>query len=540
MAEYWPLQSGNWSTLSIWASSDGVVSGMAGSLPTSNDNVYANNRFVSINTDFHVNLLSNHRQVIPNVGVILSGGGFDFYSSPTTTNRTITATVLGGGISYPNGTVNVLAYYPDTLTIIGNLTGIVYDPNNLKNLQGGIAVWKKNTCTLNVKSKTIGGNFEPFTSLNNQAGVIYAYDTGSGVINLTGDIIGGNNLSYPGVYIANGNVKLSIVGNVSGSRTNLSSGIIATTSEPLSIYIKGNVHGGVSSSAVGININNVTFAPYIYIDGNVYGGSASTAVNSTDIDSTIIVTGDAVGGTGNDTYAIAQTDTGVVVVSGKAIGGTGSSAHGIYNSGAGSVSVSEAISNNWGRGEVVIGGPSYGVVNNNIYGTVTVKKLKSGARGLFPVAGSISLTKSSDNQVSLMCVLSTNESYLPKFFPINQTYVKSVSNDTNYSSAVSGITGFNLLFTSLSRNTIVPPVSDVRLGTIYDVNTKIGTVIIPLASAVDKGVPVDNTTGTALNDITLVWTTPWSIWDYKPATLGYRVINSISIERAGDLITGFL
>jgi hypothetical protein len=94
------------------------------------------------------------------------------------------------------------------------------------------------------------------------------------------------------------------------------------------------------------------------------------------------------------------------------------------------------------------------------------------------------------------------------------------------------------LIQSNSADNLVPPVSSVRQGTTYNLGLSTGTCIIPPASSVGFGVPVDNTTGTA----TLVSTKVWNISSQEITdnqSIGGRLKNTLTANAAEKLVNSF-
>jgi hypothetical protein len=93
----------------------------------------------------------------------------------------------------------------------------------------------------------------------------------------------------------------------------------------------------------------------------------------------------------------------------------------------------------------------------------------------------------------------------------------------------------------LSPDTVVdsPIPANVRDGISYALNTLTGTLKVPAAGSVALGVPVDNTTGTAV-------LTPAAVWDYATSSLttsgsiGERLKNASTVDTTGDQLAALL
>ncbi len=84
-----------------------------------------------------------------------------------------------------------------------------------------------------------------------------------------------------------------------------------------------------------------------------------------------------------------------------------------------------------------------------------------------------------------------------------------------------------------------PIPANVRDGIKYALNTQTGTLKVPAAGSVALGVPVDNTTGTAV-------LTPAAVWDYATASItnassiGARLKNCSTVDTTGEQLEALL
>jgi hypothetical protein len=524
MAIYWPISNGNWSTLSNWASSDGLTSAMAGSLPSNVDDVYSNRTSVSLDIDIHVNMMSNHEYVINNTFKILSGGGFDVTTASTTLNRNITSFILGGGRLGQFGVLNVSMASPKTCTLYGDISAYTTEFA----LQGGVAV-SKSGGPLNIIGNVLGGGHRG--GINNQVGII---QISSGTLNLTGNLFGGSvTFNYPAIWVQ-GTVDINIFGNLSGTNNgNTGRGITISSSTNSSININGDVYGGSSTGSNGLGIVGGSGVVNIY--GNIYGGSAAGGLLNNITTFVVYISGSVYGGSGSSCYGVSNSSTGLIYVLGECVGGRGSSAHGIQNTSNGGLYLNKVKPNNFGLNSNLefppIGGAAYGATNSSIYGAVYVQKLENGSRGLLPTLGNIFILKDKENNASLFCILSSLRDYS----------FASLASNPNYSTTLSGITGYNFLFSTASAigENFMPSLSDVRFNTFYDFNISKGLIKIPDPRTVTQGVAVDNTFGTAITDPSLVWVAPASAFDDTINTLGKRVSIALTIENSGEILKKF-
>lgn len=600
MAIYWPIANGNWSTVSNWATADGSfititgsTSSVAGSLPTSTDDILLNNRSVTVDGNFGVSRVTNLSalgafgstglggRIFLNENSSLSASVFNVFN--TTSNIPLisflsaapfSASVFGtlstfpfqtlatnvgnfhGARNFSTGTLNI---YGDiihflsntsgffrgfisninqgTLNIYGNLFGAKFFAHN-SGLGGYSLVELTNGCTCNIYGNVYGPDYA--SNGSNWVTVFCGYNSLFTVtplpIQLT--IYGSVYNAYGSNSFSNGNgntirvtgpsdifISGSVFSDFSGSGNNRAI-VVANSFGTVNINVLGTIFGSSNNTRNCIdNSSSITNLSA----GRIIGGSAnSLTVNHAA--GTLNVYGDVEGGSGSASYAIQNSSGNNVNIFGNCRGGIGAPA--VANSSTinrGALFIKRAIGNNFGRGTTGINSVA-GVTNLNFYNSVFVQELQSGIRGQFPTQGNIYVQNIPTSNASFFSLLSTNEPYLPSFYPFpNTSYIRAVSSNSNYSTVLSGITGFNNLFTansSIFGTSLLPSVSNVRLNVRYNFNNNLGTIIIPISAVVKVGVPVDNTVGSAINDPSLVWVAPFSLFQNNNTSLGFRVINS--------------
>lgn len=248
-----------------------------------------------------------------------------------------------------------------------------------------------------------------------------------------------------------------------------------------SVVLTANVvHGN------GGNINAVTLSSTnsASIVGNITGNTALTAGNTVvnNGTGTLTITGNATSvGTNASCNAIQNSSTGTVNITGIITGGAGATSYGVANTSTGTVSVT---------GNVIAGTASAGA-NNASTGTFTIIgdiTATNGANG-FTSSNSGAINRLSGSFISAANGYSAI--YAVKYF-LNTSPTAA---KTRY--ALNGSSTYLDMFTadnSLGQASI----SDVRFGTVYASGALTGVAYIPSASSVAFGVPVDNTTGTAM------------------------------------------
>jgi len=256
MANVYAVKSGNWSDTTVWNT---------GALPTSADDVYANNYTVTIDT------------------------------SPTVLSirNTAASPIVAGGIFVPTNGITL------TCTGAGIVAGTTFEPCFESSLTSG------QSCNL-VANLTGGTNNNTHGARNSGAGTINitgncttlsgrdsagASNNSTGTINITGDCTGGINRSD-----ARGAWNASIgTLNITGKCTTGTSGVAAQNKTTGTMTVIGTIEAGNTVAIDGTALNQNTFltGPFIGtaqgIPANVayrwrwipsVGASYMTAVNS--------------------------------------------------------------------------------------------------------------------------------------------------------------------------------------------------------------------------------------------------------------------
>jgi hypothetical protein len=294
MANRYAVANGDWSNTATW---DG------GTLPTSADDVYANNFNVNVNQNIDVISLRN----TAGTG-ITAGGTFTFNTAdvtadisntivmnPTVSTSFILITASSGlvTLNIPNGSITqittanstIILYSGNcnlTITCISFLNNITATPN-----ASVTGILKTSTGNLIINSNLIGKN----TFGTNINYVLSIQNNGNVIIN--GNVTGLVGIGGRVINVLNG--SLLINGNVTGGSVNANA-IVSTTTEtitingdvintnlnvtafdaPFGIYnITGNI---ISSTSRAITLNGAI----MNITGIIFGGS-SNGVSSIDV-----------------------------------------------------------------------------------------------------------------------------------------------------------------------------------------------------------------------------------------------------------------
>lgn len=374
MAIRWAVASGNWSNTATW---DG------GTLPTSADDVFANNFTVTVDQDITVITLRNTSNTSP---AITQGGSFVVSGSTGTRNITLTGTRQS--VSFNN---SGLWQASSTLTLF-NVTAT-------------------SGFTLNLSS--------PAASPNTGVGFLVTIN-GNCTINYSG--VMNQNPSFFTQFVANApasNGNLTIVGNPVGTPNGNS--VVHILAPGYTLNVVGNVTAGGGIAVL------LQQAATVNITGNVTAAGANAIEWN--------------GGSG-----------GVVNVTGNVTAATGA---GIFNN-----STSQTIVIN---GNVTASSSNNGIIGNTI-GTIV------------RVNGNLT------NVNDCMAVFAIKMRISPT---TQQTWTFQTGSGNRQLSTSNVFSGY-------------PSVSDVRSGVVYASGSLTGTCNVPAAASVAFGVPVDNTTGTAI------------------------------------------
>lgn len=274
-------------------------------------------------------------------------------------------------------------------------------------------------------------------------------------VTLTANLIAGSNRCA----MYSGSATASIVGNLTGGTSGSASALFYESATG-TLNITGNVNAGTAGTSHGVSVSansngiinitgNVTASPSIFAHG-------VNAANASTVNITGTVTGGASGGSGYGVYVNA---TGAVVnVNGTAVGGVGTV--GAFSN-LGTLTVTRAKGNGFGIGSSGLI-PAAGV-QGTATGTARVSEIEYGDLGQSPTAGNAILNDSTSN-VALFYRTS----------------------------------GGKKLLVDNAATVDYPANSNVRSGTVFANGNRTGTCAVPAAGSVAFGVPVDNTTGTAI------------------------------------------
>jgi hypothetical protein len=340
-------------------------------------------------------------------------------------------------------------------------------------------------CDLYLTANSIAGG----TSVASTNGIALS-KTSAGSLYYVGNVVpsNGNNVSLGSTAIFSNNGYVQIIGDVTGGTSfRQNDNIITITAGDL--LIQGNVTGATSNNPPAVNFagRNLT------VIGTVIGGTANPPINASATN--ITISGSLVG---TVTNALVVTSAANINITGSIT--AGSSAAAISSTGAHTFIWDQPI-------QASAGSPA--IVSSNVNATNIFT-------GPFYNNGST---------MAVQCA---------------RMFLSSNSTEWQFTSNAIGVS--QSLYTADLIPTY-PSSSDVRLGTNYGSGSLTGTLAMPQASSVQFGVPVDNTTGSAVLTTASLAS---AIWDRSRSQLsttgsiGERLQNVATPTTVGTQISSYL
>jgi hypothetical protein len=412
-----------------------------GVVPVAGDAVWANGFTVTLNQDISVASLNTAAVS----GISFNGGS--------------TSALTGGTFNAGNLVANITA---TDITAGGN--------NCISVLNTNLALTITST---NINGSSTGNNVSGISYGGNGTCSINAVNINSGIVaNLSGNGInaGGtatSNLTITGNAYSRNAVALNFGGAGITTFTGTLNFVSGATTGPLSISSTGttNINADlITPSAFGFTMASVSSTiGTINFVGNVQANTSVSFVSCLNHSSTatVNVTGNCTGGAVSSN-AVSNNSTGTINIYGTAIAGA--------NGGAGA--------------------------NNNSTGILYVIRAKGNGYGLGSVGIVSAVGLSSNNQAAINIVRELEYGPLG-MSPIGQIPVRLLPSSSNVAIFYTS-TGGTKTLTDSGASADFPATSNVRLGTTYNLGNLTGTLAVPAAGSVALGVPVDNTTGTAV------------------------------------------
>jgi hypothetical protein len=392
-------------------------------------------------------------------------------------NNGVTLTATAGGVigAVANATLfpTLIISSSNSATIVGNISSSGTYANAILMTTGS--------------SLTITGSVvtNPVSSIGPQNVTISCSSTGS--LRISGSIINGGGSYFGNVIRLTAATRLDINGNLIGNVYNDSSGTMISIGGSGAVVTVTGSFLGARSSVPADNFITATVPCTIGISGSILCYFNTTGITHSSTGN-ITITGDILTGALN---VISITGASNTIITGSVIPSTSASA--IVNSSAGTITILGPISSSitfpciqsTSTGIIFATGPFYNFNNRNAVF----------AQNLQLISGST-----------------------PTWTFDTETYAEQ-----------------RTLYTQNYPGNF-PATSNVRQGTVFgDTAQFTGTVAIPSTGSVLKGVPVDNTTGSASFDTQNVWSINTNLLTVT-GSLGERLRNTSTATTDGILI----
>ena len=406
-----------------------------GVVPTNGDTVYSNGFIVTINQDIDIGGANNP---IVNAGSFVSGQWYQITTVGTTSFTTIGAT--------------------------SNTLGVIFLASNVGSGTGQAQALATLTTATNTAAGATGGGgqFTMSASYNMTCDLRAAATV---CLNITG----ATNMTLSGLRIIGGSTLGGHGLNYAGT------GTVTVTSSTLA--------GGSSNGA---SINNASTGTISVSDSTLTttGAGAANAITNSSIGNVSVSTSTISSGSA---IAINNVSTGTITVSASTLlGGTGSSgSFGISNGSTGAVIVS---------GSTLTSGSAAPAISNQTAGTVTVTSSDLVASAFASAIIGISTT----------AVVNLSGNFYDHWQGLPAVYVSKWKLGTaptlgQHRFALAGTTDSYFTMYGADNGSFGNPIAaKVRSGIVYGGGNLTGTCAVPAAGSVAFGVPVDNTTGTAV------------------------------------------
>jgi hypothetical protein len=344
--------------------------------------------------------------------------------------------------------------------------------------------------------------------------------TGSHQVGITGSVAAPQGGTFTtgrhGVNITNGGT-LGVIGDVyGGGGSGGSSGVFGIVLTSGSVFITGSLR-------INGNIGNTASSPLYITNGTAsISGSLFSAANSSPI---TIAAGTAqvnviatpiINGTSTGNMQIGGTNSGTLNYTGPVIGNNNA---GISIAGTMTVNISGNISTVGAASGFTTSGTGTVTTNGSITSGPAAPGLQSTSTAIIRIAGPL-ISQNNFNAVYAQRIQLISTS-TPTYTLQSDTFPKDVTfYDTSYTSSL-------------------PTQTDVRSGSLYGGSNEFsGSMVVPATSSVRYGVPVDNTTGSAI-------LTSQDILTYAVSsltgsnTIGARLQNIATVQTTAATIAAF-
>jgi hypothetical protein len=292
---------------------------------------------------------------------------------------------------------------------------------------------------------TAGGTFTLAAGLTLTANILQNNATGGGIV---------VTCTFGAPFSA------SIVGNVTSPVNTSGSSRPVSLAGSGTLNFTGNATGDMHGSGAGGAIGNTAGGTINFVGTATGGGGTLGYALENASSGTINITGNCLGAVAP---AVGNTSTGTINITGQALGTTttGGGA-GVANTSTGAVFATRAVGGSFGPGSSSVTAAP-GIANSST-GIVEIEQLQYGTLGMSPTSGGGIRLKKLTSNVAIFNYCDTAGA---------KTLVDATQGQ-------------------------MPAATDVRSGVSYASGAQTGSCAVPAAGSVALGVPVDNTTGTAV------------------------------------------
>ena len=517
MANKWPITSGNWSVAAIWN---------GGTKPVAGDDVFANSQSLYIDENVTVSTLRN----AASASAILASGSF----------------YLNGGVTVNLTAANAfLATVAPLIIISGSNSARINGTNSGVGTTVAPIIQMIDSSTLTMSGSFIGG----FGSGN----IAFA---SSGSLILTGSY-SGNGAAVGAVVIAmTGEGSLYLTGSLAGAGAGNHALVKSAGSGSMYITASNLTSAGsgqtiIKSSFGNIDITGNVIANYtvitnsaggsIRVNGNIVGGgSFFNGISNTGANVLIIVTGSVIG-VGNTAYGIGNSGlNSTMIISGSVLGGT-STAPGISIGSNVTLIVTGSVIGSSTAAAIITSTATTIRITGSVTAGIGGSAISTTGANILEITGPIS------SSISFPGVQSTSttaiNTFTGPFYNVNNRNAVFAQNLQLISGSTPTWTfdtetyGEQRTLYTQNYPGNFPSTTNVRQGIIFgDTSQFTGTVAIPSASNVLKGVPVNNTTGSASFTTQNVWSVATGSLT-AIGSIGERLVSASTVATDANLIT---
>lgn len=358
-----------------------------------------------------------------------------------------------------------------------------------------------------------------------------------GTLPTTGDNVRSNTFTVT----INQDINVNTLTNTALAPASAGGGFQVTQS---GVTITSNVVGGTTTNATALTYNMGVSGSVSTLNGNITGGTINvspgvTVAGSAAVTINIngIVTGGSVpgGSSANSTGLAISNGLSIINIIGDVYPGPSGNGRGIVCSSG----ILNIVGNVYGGG-VNVGIDAAGTINltGNAIGGTSNFAISNGSLTTV-LTGSFNAIGSSNSTVAALSS-TVNASEFKVQNIVNTTRAVAISGRVRLSTVnptciVITPAGTNLTLTD-PNITNPPTASNVRFGTVYGGGAFTGTMIVPTASAVSYGVPVDNTVGTSLLN-------PQDLFNAISSSsdpVAVRLRNTSTVQITGDQIVSLI